>query len=149
MLELRRATVVAADGPRLEVDVEGERVPAWADVALVGECEPGDQVILNVQARRLGLGSGGFDVVHCNLTRGLTGIGTEGAHVVKLNYTSLQHAVHPVEEADAQLELPLRAPVAVLALHGQLRPLAWAFARAAPGARLGYVQTPGGALAGA
>jgi hypothetical protein len=38
----------------------------------------------------------------------------------------------------------------VLALHGQLRPLAWAFARAAPaGARLGYVQTPGGALPGA
>src|SRR3954447_315814 len=133
MLELRRATVIAADGPRLEVDVEGERVPAWADRALVGECEPGDELIVNVQARRLGLGSGGFDVVHCNLTRGVGGEAATTAepHVMKLNYTSLQHAVAPLEEGDRELELPLRAPVAVLALHGQLRPLAWAFARAA------------------
>jgi hypothetical protein len=68
---------------------------------------------------------------------------------MKLNYTSLQHAVDPVEEGDRELDLPLRAPVAVLFLHGQLRPLAWAFARAAPGARLAYVQTAGGALPGA
>jgi hypothetical protein len=39
--------------------------------------------------------------------------------------------------------------VAVLALHGQLPLVAWALAEAAPGARLGYVQTAGGALAGA
>jgi hypothetical protein len=148
VLELRRATVVAADGSRLEVDVEGERVAAWADLALVGPCEVGDEVVVNVQARRLALGSGGFDVVHCNLSRGLAGAGAAAAHVMKLNYTSLQHAVHPVEEGEA-LALPLRAPVAVLALHGQLEPLAWAFARAAPGARLGYVQTAGGALPGA
>ncbi len=37
-------------------------------------------------------------------------------------------------------------PVAVLALHRQLAPVAWAFARAAPGLRLGYVQTAGGAM---
>ena len=37
-------------------------------------------------------------------------------------------------------------PVAVLALHGQLAPVVWAAARAAPGARIGYVQTAGGAL---
>ena len=149
MLELRRATVVAADGARLEIEVEGERAAAWADVGLVGPCEVGDEVIVNVQARRLALGSGGFDVVHCNLTRGLEGEGADGAHVMKLNYTSLQHAVAPLEEGDRELDLPLRAPVAVLALHGQLRPLAWAFARAAPpGATLGYVQTAGGALPG-
>jgi hypothetical protein len=147
-LALRRATVVAADGARLEVEVDGERVPAWADAGLVGPCEVGDEVIVNVQARELGLGSGGFDVVHCNLTRGLDGAGAPGAHVMKLNYTSLQHAVHPVEEGEPALELPLTRPVAVLALHGQLEPLAWAFARAAPGARLGYVQTAGGALPG-
>lgn len=149
-LELRRGTVVAVDGPRLEVELDdGERAGAWADPALVGACEPGDEVVVNVQARRLALGSGGFDVVHVNLSRGLGGAGAEGAHVMKLNYTSLQHAVHPVEEGDT-LVLPLRAPVAVLALHGQLRPLAWAYARAAPPdrGRLGYVQTPGGALPG-
>ncbi|HXP99901.1 MAG TPA: DUF3866 family protein, partial [Solirubrobacteraceae bacterium] len=43
---------------------------------------------------------------------------------------------------------PLEGPVAVLALHGQLAAVAWAFAQARPGATLGYVQTPGGALPG-
>jgi hypothetical protein len=94
----------------------------------------------------LGLGSGGFDVVHVNLTRGLGGQGVPDANVVKLNYTSLQHAVAPVEEG--RLELPVERPVAVLALHGQLAPVAWAFAQAAPELRLGYVQTEGGALPG-
>jgi hypothetical protein len=56
----------------------------------------------------------------------------------------------PVDEQDGlrQLELPLARPVAVLALHGQLAAVAWAFAQAAPGGRLGYVQTGGGAAPG-
>jgi hypothetical protein len=66
--------------------------------------------------------------------------------VMKLNYTSLQHAVEPVE--DEQLDLPVERPVAVLALHGQLAPVAFAFAQGAPGSSLGYVQTEGGALPG-
>ena len=69
-----------------------------------------------------------------------------GAHVMKLNYTSIQHAVLPVEGED--LKVPLGRPVAVLALHGQLAPMAWALARSAPGTALGYVQTAGGALPG-
>jgi hypothetical protein len=159
MLRLRRATVTVA-GPgdaveqRLTIHLGDERRTAIADIALVGASEPGDEVIVNVEAVELGLGSGGADIVHVNLTRGLDGAGTPGAHVMKLNYTSLQHAVRPVEEgaADAtpaRLELPLRAPVAVLALHGQLAPLAWAFGQATRGnGRLGYVQTAGGALPG-
>ncbi|MGD0452637.1 MAG: DUF3866 family protein [Solirubrobacteraceae bacterium] len=127
----------------------GKRREAIADVGLVGRTEVGDEVIVNVQALDLGLGSGGFDVVHVNLTRGLDGGGDSGParpHVMKLNYTSLQHAVEPVERE--LLQLPVERPVAVLALHGQLASLAWAFAQAAPGATLGYVQTEGGALPG-
>ena len=119
---------------------------------LVGAAQAGDDVVVNVEAVELGLGSGGADIVHVNLTRGLDGDGTPGAHVMKLNYTSLQHAVLPVEEGDpdttpAAPRLPLDGAVAVLALHGQLAPLAWAFAQAG-GGRLGYVQTAGGALPG-
>jgi hypothetical protein len=157
MLRLRRATVLVAgpaDAPeqRLAIRVGGERRAAVADVGLVGAARPGDEVVVNVEAVELGLGSGGFDIVHVNLTRGLDADGTPGAHVMKLNYTSLQHAVAPVEEGDAEatpetLQLPLVRPVAVLALHGQLAPLAWAFGRAG-GGRLGYVQTAGGALPG-
>ncbi|MFZ1155501.1 MAG: DUF3866 family protein [Solirubrobacteraceae bacterium] len=151
MLKLRRATVlqaVSTDGPEQElaISLNGERRPAIADVGLVGASQQGDEVIVNVQARDLGLGSGGFDIVHANLTRGLSSDGVAGAHVMKLNYTSLQHAVAPVE--DEWLELPLEQPVAVLALHGQLAAVAWAFAQASPDSRLGFVQTPGGALPG-
>jgi Protein of unknown function (DUF3866) len=150
-LKLRRGVVVAAgEGPwqALEVEVDGERRPARADTALVGVAEVGDDVVVNVEAHDLQLGSGGFDVVHVNLTRGLTGQGTRGAHVMKLNYTSLQHAVLPVER-EHELAVPLGRPAAVFQLHGQLAPLAWALAQARPGLRAGYVQTAGGALPGA
>jgi hypothetical protein len=153
MLKLRRATVLAADpahGPeqRLAVELAGESGAraAIADVGLLGRAEVGDEVIVNVQALDLGLGSGGFDIVHVNLTRGLENAGAAAANVMKLNYTSLQHTVEPVE--DELLSLPLEKPVAVLALHGQLAAVAWAFAQASPGSRLGYVQTEGGALPG-
>jgi hypothetical protein len=151
VLKLRQATVCeasTADGPEQQVVVEldGRSRPAIADVALVGRCQLGDEVIVNVQALDLALGSGGFDIVHVNLTRGLSGDGAIGASVMKLNYTSLQHAVKPIE--DEELRLPVERPVAVLALHGQLAATAWAFAQGAPGSRLGYVQTEGGALPG-
>jgi hypothetical protein len=94
-LDLRRGVVVSADP--LEVEIDGERRRAWADEVLLGEMRVGDEVVVNAAALDLGLGSGGFDVVHVNLTRGLGG-GVEGdAHVMKLNYTSLQHPVEAVE----------------------------------------------------
>jgi hypothetical protein len=152
MLALRRGRVVAADPPdggwqRLEVEVAGARRPARADVGLVGAAEAGDEVVVNTAAVDLGLGSGGFDLVHVNLSTGLDGAGPRGAHVMKLNYTSLQHAVHPVEGPD--LAVPLVRPVAVFPLHAHLPLVAWAAAEARPGLSLGYVQTAGGALPGA
>ena len=156
-LKLRRGVVVSEDP--LTVEVDGERRMAWADTALLGEMREGDEVVVNVESMDLGLGSGGFDVVHVNLTRGLEGGGaSEGEHVMKLNYTSLQHAVDPIE-------LPVRSipdmrgkgapeegrepmPVLVLPLHGHLAPAAWAAAQGSPGLKAGYVQTGGGALPG-
>ncbi len=170
MLKLRRATVLGAStaegsAQELSISLDGEQRSAIADVSLVGASQVGDELIVNTEARDLGLGSGGFDIVHVNLTCGLSGQGHASAHVMKLNYTSLQHAVEPIEDtqtgtsddgadpegyrqAGQQLELPLGRGVAVLALHGQLAAVAWAFAQARPEARLGYVQTPGGALPG-
>jgi hypothetical protein len=155
-LKLRRGVVVAEEP--LAVEVDGERRPAWADTALLGEMREGDEVVVNVEALDLGLGSGGFDIVHVNLTRGLEGGSPGDEHVMKLNYTSLQHPVEPVE-------LPVRfmdaggakgAPesreatisVLVLPLHGHLAPAAWAAAQASPGLKVGYLQTGGGALPG-
>jgi hypothetical protein len=146
-IELVGADGRAAGDPSVAGATDGSRVrPAIADLTLLGHAEAGDELIVNVQALDLGLGSGGFDIVHANLTRGLAGGGARGGNVMKLNYTSLQHAVAPVE--DGRPRLPLRRPVAVLALHGQLAAVSWAFAQAVPGGRLGYVQTEGGALPG-
>lgn len=171
-LKLRRGVVVSSQP--LEVEVDGERRPAWADEVLLGEMREGDEVVVNVAALDLDLGSGGFDVMHVNLTRGLEG-GVEGdAHVMKLNYTSLQHPVAPVERPVPWFLCPpmqdkgtterggaksrgltvdihgkvTAIPVAILPLHGHLAPAAWAAAQAAPGLLVGYVQTGGGALPG-
>jgi len=167
-LELRRGVVVSAEP--LTVEVDGARRPAWADTALLGEMREGDEVVVNVAALDLRLGSGGFDVVHVNLTRGLRGRDEgDDTHVMKLNYTSLQHAVNLVEqdwgaardetqhraardeiehEGAAADSAPPGAPVLVLPLHGHLAPAAWAAAQTRPGLKLGFVQTAGGALPG-
>ena len=144
MLKLRRGTVVALDP--LTVSVEGEERRAWADRGLVGEVAAGDEVIVNTEAQDLGLGSGGFDVVHVNLSRGLEGAAAAGAHVIKLNYTSLQHPVAPVEDGREAQSSAL--PVLVIPVHGHLAPAAWAAAQARPGLRVGFVQSSGGALPG-
>jgi len=142
-LALRRGTVVAVDGAQLTVDVDGEERPAVAYEELTGPNEVGDEVVVNIAARELALGSGGFDIVHVNLTRGLAGTGIDDAHVMKLNYTPLQHAIDPVEAEE--LELPVEKPVAVCFLPAQLPCVAWA---ARGRGRIGYVQTGGGALPG-
>ena len=153
-LALRRGTVasISPEGDErrtaLEVEIAGERRPAVSYGRMTGAVELGDEVIVNVAARDLGLGSGGFDIVHVNLTRGLDGEGEPGAHVMKLNYSSLQHAVEPLEGRAPVLDGRLEKPVAVIALHGQLACVAWAASRAAPGARIGYLQTAGGSLQG-
>src|SRR5438477_10370033 len=100
MLTLRRGRITAvvsrAEGlARLEVD----GVPCVAYPRLTGPLGVGDDVLVNVQARELGLGSGGFDVLYANLTRGLDLPPAEGAHVVKLPYAPGQHAVPHAEEA--------------------------------------------------
>ncbi len=157
MLRLRRGVVVGADP--LEVEVAGERREAWADTSLLGEMREGDEVIVNVTALDLGLGSGGYDIVHVNLTRGLDAEAGGEAHVMKLNYSSLQHPVEPVE-------LPVfedrpgdgkgtpqgkPAPIAALVvpLHGHLAAASWAAAQGEGAPRVGFVQSAGGALPGA
>jgi hypothetical protein len=149
---LRRGRVIT---PRpLTVEVDGERRPAWADPNLVGEVRGGDEVIVNVAALDLGLGSGGFDVIHANLTRGLDAPPDGDAHVMKLNYTSLQHPVEPVEtplgegRPLGETRTASAIPVLVIPLHGHLAPAAWAAGERRSGSRIGYVQSAGGALPG-
>jgi Protein of unknown function (DUF3866) len=142
-LSLRRGTVTAVrerldDLDRIEVD----GAPCVSYPGLTGPVEEGDEVLVNVQARELGLGSGGFDILHANLTRGLELPPEAGAHVMKLPYTPMQFAVRHGEE-DAELPATLDGlPVVGCSLHSQLAPVCAAL----DGSRVAYVQLQGGAL---
>lgn len=152
-LALRRGTIAAVEsgGPAARVRVEladGELRPAVSYTALTGEVAEGDEVIVNCSALDLRLGSGGFDIVHANITRGLGAPVDPDAHVMKLNYSSLQHGVRPFEERAP--DAAGSGPAAVIALHGQLAPVVWAASSGGERtSRIAYVQTQGGALPGA
>lgn len=143
-LSLRRGSVTAVrerhEGlARIEVD----GAPCVAYPRLTGPVALGDEVVVNTQARDLGLGSGGFDLLYLNLTRGLELAAEPDAHVMKLPYTPGQVAVrHAEEDAPAAGSLG-GLPVVCCSLHSQVAPVCAALA----GLRVVYVQLEGGALA--
>ena len=146
MVTLRRGTVSGIlerhDGlVRLEVDGR----PCVAYPRLTGPVALGDDVLVNVQALELGLGSGGFDVLHANLSRGLELPAEDGAHVMKHPYTPLQHAVVHAEEGagDAVPASLAGLPVVCCSLHSQVAPVCAGLGR---DLAVAYVQLPGGAL---
>lgn len=143
-LSLRRGTVTAVvERHEGLVRAEVDGTPCVAYPELTGPVEVGDEVLVNVQARALDLGSGGFDVLHANLTRGLELEPEPGAHVMKLPYTPLQVAVRHAEESAPLADTLGGMPVVCCSLHSQLAP---ACAGLAPGLRVAYVQLGGGAL---
>ena len=128
---------------RLEVD--GAACIAYP--RLTGPVEEGDTVIINTQARDLGLGSGGFDVLYANLTRGLGLAAADDAHVMSLPYTPGQVALRRADGDAADGAEPAVSglsgmPVVCCGLHSQLAPVAAAL----KGLRVAYVQLGGGAL---
>lgn len=124
---------------RCEVDAS----PCVAYPRQTGQVEVGDTVLVNTQGRDLALGSGGFDIVCVNLTRGLGLTAAEGAHVMALPYTGGQMAVVCVEEHDALADALDGLPVVCCGLHSQLAPVV---AGIGPGVRIAYAQLGGGAL---
>lgn len=143
-LSLRRGRVTAVlerhEGlVRLEVD----GIACVAYPRLTGPVALGDEVLVNEQARLLGLGSGGFDVLHANLTRGLGLEPEPGAHVMTLPYTPVQSAVRHAEEDGEPAEALGGMPVVCCSLHSQVAPVCAGLGR---GLRVAYVQMPGGAL---
>jgi hypothetical protein len=143
-LTLRWGTVTAVTQRldeliRCEVDGNG----SIAYPRQTGQVEVGDMVLVNTQGRDLQLGSGGFDIVYANLTRGL-GLNPEAsAHVMGLPYTTGQAATRCVEEDNRLAEELKGMPVVCCGLHSQLAPLV---AGIGAGVRVAYAQLGGGAL---
>jgi Protein of unknown function (DUF3866) len=143
-VSLRRGTVTALVERHEEfIRIEVDGIPCVVYPRVTGAAEVGDEVLVNVQARELGLGSGGFDVVYANLTRGLDLEPTPSAHVMALPYTPLQHAVAHAEEEGTLAPGLDGMPVVCCSLHSQVAPVCAGLGR---GVRVAYVQIAGGAL---
>ncbi len=133
---------------RVEVDLGEGPERAYVLPQLTGTVTTGDQVVVNTTAVELGLGTGGWHVVHWNLARDAWSEKGPG-HIIKSRYTSLQADVGSTEEhleALAEVESIDGMPVVVAALHSQVPAVAVAVKEAAPDARLAYVMTDGAGL---
>lgn len=136
---------VLSERPGLQ-RVETDRGRAYVLTDLTGPVSPGDRVVLNTTAVDLGLGTGGWHVVHWNLARDAWSQAGPG-HIMKLRYTSLQADTGAAEEAHPDLPARLDGmPVVVCSLHSQVPCVAAALLAHAPGAHVAYVMTDGAAL---
>ena len=143
-LTLRWGTVTAVTQRFDElVRCEVNGAPCIAYPRQTGLVEVGDTVLVNTQARDLGLGSGGFDILYANLTRGLVLEPTPSTHVMMLPYTGAQSASGCAEERDRLAEHLDGMPVVCSGLHSQLAPIV---AGIDAGVRIAYAQLGGGAL---
>jgi hypothetical protein len=143
----RTATVteVLGDRPGLQ-RVATDAGRAYVLTQLTGTVAVGDRVVLNTTAVDLGLGTGGWHVVHWNLARDAWSEPGPG-HIMKLRYTSLQADTGAAEEAHPDLPGDLDGmPVVACSLHSQVPCVAVALLAAAPTARIAYVMTDGAAL---
>ena len=133
---------------RVELDLGEGPERAYVLTQLIGPVAVGDRVVVNTTAVDLGLGTGGWHVVHWNLDRDEWREPGPG-HILKARYTSLQADVGSTEEHESVLvdvdEIG-GMPVVAAGLHSQVPAVAAAFKDATPGARLVYVMTDGAGL---
>ena len=133
---------------RVDVDFGDASEPAYVLTRLTGPVAVGDRVVVNTTAVELGLGTGGWHVVHWNLER--AGWAESGpGHIMKSRYTSFQHDAGSAEEHDRELADVTSIegmPVVAAPLHSQLPAVAAGFKARRPDARLAYVMTDGAAL---
>ncbi len=163
MIRWRWGTVVA---PRrewrgaLEVEVAVEArhpsdpsvVRAIAYPALVGTPEPGDRVLLNLNALALGLGTGGYALVVALPDRLPDDVDALG-HVVKARYTPLQAVVLAADEEASPHRAALVDATSLPACRSspptctrRCRRSCSARTPTNPSLRVAYVMTDGGAL---
>lgn len=135
-------------------DDDPHTVRALAYPPLVGEPEPGDRVLLNLNALALGLGTGGYALVVALPDRLPPDPDpTPPGHLVKARYTPMQTVVLGADEEASPHRATLAAahdlgamPVVTADLHSALPAILAGVHAERPDARVAYVMTDGGAL---
>jgi hypothetical protein len=134
---------------RVTVDLgESGAERAYVLTHLTGDVAVGDPVIVNTTAVDLGLGTGGWHVVHWNLSRAEWSEPGPG-HIIKARYTSLQTDVGVAEESARELVDVVSIdgmPVVAASLHSQVAAITVAIREEAPEARIAYVMTDAAAM---
>ncbi|WP_203900221.1 DUF3866 family protein [Virgisporangium aliadipatigenens] len=158
MIRWRNGTVLSRrrhwrGAVELDVRVGEDTLRALAYPALVGEPEPGDRVLLNVNALAMGLGTGGYALVVALPDRLPPDPPPAPGHAVKARYTPLQAVVLAADEEASPLRETLAAahdlagmPVVTADLHSALPAVLAGVLADRPTARVAYVMTDGGAL---
>lgn len=119
---------------------------AYVLTDLIGPVAPGDRIVLNTTAVELGLGTGGWHVVHWNLERDAWRRDGPG-HIMKVRYTSLQHDAGAAEEDHPDLPRAIPGlPVVACSLHSQVGVVAAVVRHLRPSTRIAYVMTDGAGL---
>jgi hypothetical protein len=133
---------------RVEVDLGDGPERAYVLTQLTGRVDVGNRVVVNTTAVELGLGTGGWHVVHWNLERDEWSEPGPG-HIIKARYTSLQTDVGSTEEhwpELAEISSIAGLPVVAAGLHSQLPAVVAAAKHRRPRIRIAYVMTDGAAL---
>ncbi|MCE7882707.1 MAG: DUF3866 family protein [Actinobacteria bacterium ATB1] len=139
-------------GVLLDRDTEVSRALNYPE--LTGPVDVGDEVVCNTTGVDLGLGTGGWHVVHWCLSRRDFENVSPG-HIMKLRYTSLQNDVLAASEDASPLHVAMQdgdlggMPVVAAGLHSLVAGVSAGVRHASPPERplrLAYVMTDGAAL---
>ena len=159
MLRWERGTVSAVTSSwpgvdRLEIDLDdGEgTLSAIAYEELTGRPRAGEQVLLNTNAVRRELGTGG-DAMVVARTEVLPEAAEVRGHMVKVRYTPMQTMVDALDDPDSEHYETVRAatgidgmPVVVADLHSSLPAIVAGIRARRRSARIAYVHTDAAAL---
>jgi hypothetical protein len=130
-----------------------QTIPALAYTELVGRCQPGDRVLLNVGALQAALGTGGLALIVAIPDRLPADPEPCPGHIVKARYTPLQTIVLGVDEQDSPHHDVLSEavgidsmPVIMADLHSAVPAILAGLLQSKSQVRAVYVMTDGGAL---
>ena len=162
MLKAEAGVVISIEATRpgaqeALVEVGGKTERALNYPVLTGAMAPGDRVLLNTTAVRLGLGTGGLHFIMKRLGKDEEEHSEtppeQPGHIIKLRYTPLQFSLLSAEEPDSPHHQALRtasslggAPVIACSLHSMIAPAAAGVKAVSPKLRVAYVMTDAAAL---
>jgi hypothetical protein len=152
-----RVAEITKDLPEIQeilvaVDGETELQPAYNYPLLNRRLNPGENVIMNISAVKLGLGTGGRHFVIPEYTQ--NAVQPAAGHIMKLRYTPWQFPVLAAEEEQSPYHESLTSceslggiPVVAAPLHSMLPGVILGFRKALPyRPKVAYVMTDGAAL---